>query len=52
MAKPIKATPQLTGQEADVFLRRMIKVETSRVTSKQKAFAEEIEKNMKLLLVC
>ncbi len=52
MAKPIKSTPQLTGQEADNFLRKMIIVEESRITPKQKAFAEEIERNMKVLLVC
>ena len=52
MAKPIKSTPELTGEEANKFLERMIKVEQSPVTVKQKFFAKEIEKNMSLLVVC
>lgn len=52
MAKPIKATPELTGEEADKFLRKMIEVERAKVTQEQKRFAQEIEKNMSTLLVC
>jgi hypothetical protein len=52
MAKPIKATPELTGEEADKFLRRMIKVERTKITPEQRRFAIEIEKNMSNLLVC
>lgn len=52
MAKPIKSTPELTGEEADEFLRKMIKVEESRITEIQKNFAQEIERNMAALLVC
>jgi len=52
MAKPIKSTPELVGKEADIFLEKMIKVDNSRITSKQKSFAKEIDKNMKLLIVC
>jgi hypothetical protein len=52
MAKPIKSTPELTGEEADKFLERMIKVEHSKVTFKQKSLAKEIERNMNLLVIC
>lgn len=52
MAKPIKSTPELSGKEADEFLRKMIKVEQSRVTLRQKKLLEEIEKNMSQLVVC
>lgn len=52
MAKPIRSTPELTGEEADKFLEKMIKVEESRITENQKIFAKEIEKNMSALLVC
>lgn len=52
MAKPIKATPELTGEEANEFLRKMIHVERSKVTQEQKRFAKEVEKNMSALLVC
>ena len=52
MAKPIKSTPELSGEEADNFLRKMIYVEESRVTQKQRDFAKEIKKNMSALLVC
>lgn len=51
MAKPIRSIPELQGSEADLFLKRMIKLESSRVNSQQKKFAKEIEKNMKLLVV-
>lgn len=52
MAKPIKSTPELTGEEADKFLRRMITVERTKVTPEQKRFAREMERNMSNLLVC
>jgi hypothetical protein len=52
MAKPIKSTPELTGEEADKFLKKMIKVEESRITQSQKDFAQEIERNMSALLIC
>lgn len=52
MAKPIKSTPELNGEEADKFLRKMMKVEESRITQKQKDFARDIQKNMSALLVC
>jgi hypothetical protein len=52
MAKPIRATPELTGEEANEFLRKMIKVERAKMTQEQKRLAKEIEKNMSSLLVC
>lgn len=52
MAKPIKSTPELTGEEADNFLKKMLAVERSRVTVKQKQFAKEMQENMNSLLVC
>lgn len=52
MAKPIKSTPELSGEDANKFLRKMISVERSRVTLKQKEFAQEIKNNMALLLFC
>jgi len=52
MAKPIRATPELKGEEANKFLEKMLKVEESRITTRQKEFSREIEENMRLLLVC
>jgi len=52
MAKPIRSTPELTGNEADKFLRKMIKVEQSKITLKQSSFAKAIKKNMSQLVVC
>ena len=52
MAKPIKSTPELSHEEANKFLEKMIKVEKSRITEKQKNLAKQIEKNMAQLLVC
>lgn len=52
MAKPIKSTPELTGEEANKFLEKMIKIERSKITIKQKSLAKEIERNMSQLLIC
>jgi len=52
MAKPIKSTPELSGEEANKFLERMLKVEESKITKKQIQFSKEIEQNMKLLTIC
>jgi len=52
MAKPIKSTPELTGEEANKFLEKMMRIENSRITDKQRLRAKEIEKNMSLLVVC
>jgi len=52
MAKPIKSTPELTGEEANKFLKKMLFVERSKVTKKQKDYAREIKANMESLLVC
>lgn len=52
MAKPIRSTPELRGEEANEFLKKMLIVEESRITSKQKEFAKKIKHNMEALLVC
>lgn len=52
MAKPIKSTPELTGEEANKFLEKMIKMEQSKITTKQRSLAKEVERNMSQLLVC
>jgi hypothetical protein len=52
MAKPIRATPELKGEEANRFLEKMLRVEASRITIRQKEFSKAIEENMKSLLVC
>ncbi len=51
MAKPIKSTPELSGEEANKFLEKMLRVERSRITSRQKEFVKEIEENMAQLIV-
>ncbi len=52
MAKPIRSTPTLVGEEANKFVERMLKAEKSRVTSGERKFSKEMEENMKLLVVC
>ena len=52
MAKPIKSVQTLTGSEADLFLKKMIFVERSKVTLERKKMAEDIKKNIGLLSVC
>ena len=44
MAKPIKATPDLVGEEANNFIRKMLLVERSKITHKERKLAEEISK--------
>jgi len=52
MAKPIRAVRTLSGEDANIFVERMVAVENSKITKEQKKFAKEIEENMKSLLVC
>ncbi len=52
MAKPIKATPTLVGKEADMFIEKMMNVESSRLTAKQKREAIKIRENMEILTIC
>ena len=52
MAKPIKSTQELTGEEANKFLEKMIFLDKSKITFKQKEFAKKIDQNMRLLQVC
>jgi hypothetical protein len=52
MAKPIKATPDLVGEEANRFIIKMLKIEKSKITKKEIKLAEEIQKNFQNLAIC
>ncbi|MFA5887375.1 MAG: hypothetical protein WC852_01550 [Candidatus Nanoarchaeia archaeon] len=45
MAKPIRATPTLRGEEAERFVKLMIKRETSVISKADKALYADIDKN-------
>lgn len=45
MAKPIRATPELKGINAENFIKNMIVTERSQITKSDKKLAKEIEKN-------
>jgi len=45
MAKPIRATPELKGEDADNFLRKMILVEKSPITKQDKELVKQIALN-------
>lgn len=47
MAKPIQATPNLSGKEADDFLKKMIETENKEPTEFEKKMIKEIKKNKK-----
>jgi hypothetical protein len=47
MAKPIRATPKLRGEDANKFVNRMIIIETSRITERDKELAKQIKSNSK-----
>lgn len=47
MAKPIRSTPELKGEEADKFLKKMLQLENTRISIIDKEFAQEIELNSK-----
>lgn len=47
MAKPIRATPELRGDEANKFLDRMISVERAGMSRVDRKFAKEIAENTK-----
>jgi Fe2+ or Zn2+ uptake regulation protein len=49
MAKPIKSTPTLEGEEADKFIEKMLTVEESKITAQQKKIIERIKQNMREL---
>jgi hypothetical protein len=44
MAKPIRATPELKGSEAALFIKKMLRTESSRMTKKEVLLAKDIEK--------
>ena len=45
MAKPIRATPTLRGEDAERFVKQMIKKETSAVSKADKVLYADAEKN-------
>lgn len=45
MAKPIRATPTLRGEDAERFVKQMIKKETSAISKADKALYADAEKN-------
>jgi len=47
MAKPIRATPTLRGEEAEKFIRQMIKRESSPISNIDKVLYANINKNRK-----
>lgn len=51
MAKPIRATPELKGEDADNFLRKMILVEKSPITKQDRELIKEIESNSQFFKV-
>lgn len=44
MAKPIRATPELTGKDAIKFLERLVKANKTKITKKDAKLAEELLK--------
>ncbi len=51
MAKQIKQIPTLSRKDANEFIERMIKVETSRRTNKQIEISKKIEDVMNKLTI-
>ncbi|MDD4878198.1 MAG: hypothetical protein PHO02_04125 [Candidatus Nanoarchaeia archaeon] len=45
MAKPIRATPTLRGEDAERFVKQMIKKETSAISRIDKELYADVEKN-------
>ena len=43
MAKPIRATPELRGQEAKSFVKKMLRTEKTKITQKEIQLAKAIE---------
>ena len=44
MAKPIRATPELTGKDAVRFIKRLIKTDKAKITKKDVQLSEELLK--------
>lgn len=51
MAKPILATPGLSGKQANEFIERMIVVEKSELTAYQKKMLAEIKANKEKFII-
>ena len=45
MAKPIRATPQLKGEEVEKFVRLMIKIDKSKINKVDKNLVKQIKQN-------
>lgn len=45
MAKPIRATPSLRGEEANKFVCKMIELDRSKISSLDRKIVIEIKKN-------
>ena len=52
MAKPIRATPTISGEDAEKFISKMISIDRSKITKQDRKIAEEILKNSKFFIVC
>ena len=52
MAKPIRATPELKGQDAENFVKKMILIEKRKISKIDENFAKQIEMNSKLFQMC
>ena len=51
MAKPIQPTSNLSGNEADEFIKKMIETENREPTEFEKTMAIEIRKNRKHFVI-
>jgi len=51
MAKPIRATPKLSGKDATRFINKMICLEKSKVSKADKELAKQIEANSKFFKI-
>ena len=47
MAKPIRATPELRGEEANRFLRKMAEIERTGISEVDRKLAEAVKSNSK-----
>jgi len=44
MAKPIRATPELTGKDATRFIERLLRTNKAKITKKDAKLAEDLLK--------
>jgi len=47
MAKPIRATPELRGEEANKFLEKMAEVEKTGISNVDRKLAQAVKSNSK-----